>query len=312
MANSSSAGVGNNTFRVEPPLAGIIAFLAALNIFLSITSSLGNALILIALQKVTSIYPPTKLLFRCLAVSDLCVGLISQPLFCITLTGRITDIEKNLLFYSDQLNTSSSFILFAVSILTSTAISVDRLLALLLGLRYRHVVTLRRVRAVITGIWLFSCALGGWRYSKWGIEASRIVLVVFMILCLLISISSYFKIYLCLHHNQLQVQGHGQQAQPTNGEIITLNIARYKKTVSSIAWVQLTILACYLPFSVVFMVFTHGKIRQSAFGMASFRVAISIIYLNSSLNPILYCWKIRAVKEATKNTITKLNCCKSN
>ena len=49
------------------------------------------------------------------------------------------------------------------SALISTAISMDRLLALLLGLRYRHVVTLRRIGAaivccvsvlsVVTGFW---------------------------------------------------------------------------------------------------------------------------------------------------------------
>ena len=58
-----------------------MAILAGINTFLAITASLGNALILIALHKVTSIYPPTKLLFRCLAVTDLLVGLISQPLY---------------------------------------------------------------------------------------------------------------------------------------------------------------------------------------------------------------------------------------
>ena len=164
MANFT-AGERNYTFkteRLQPTStlpAGLHAFLIGLNIFLSITASLGNALILIALHKVTSIYPPTKLLFRCLAVTDLCVGLISQPLFSITLTGRITNINKQLFHYSDQLNSASSVILFTISILTSTAISVDRLLALLLGLRYRHVVTLRRVRAVIICIWLLSCTI---------------------------------------------------------------------------------------------------------------------------------------------------------
>ena len=59
---------------------GLYIFLIALNIFLSITATLGNALILVALRKISSIYPPTKLLFRCLAVTDLCVGLLCQPL----------------------------------------------------------------------------------------------------------------------------------------------------------------------------------------------------------------------------------------
>ena len=117
---------------------------------LSVTSSLGNTLILIALHKVTSIYPPTKLLFRCMAVTDLLVGLISQPLY-VTFLFRF--------FTAWNVNTTATMIrradvfffalLPAVSLLTSAAISVDRLLDLLLGLRYRHTVTLRRVWVVL-------------------------------------------------------------------------------------------------------------------------------------------------------------------
>ena len=51
-------------------------------------------------------------------------------------------------------------ILCCVSVSTSAAISVDRLLALLLGLRYRHVVTLRRVRVVIIFTWFNGASLG--------------------------------------------------------------------------------------------------------------------------------------------------------
>jgi len=54
--------------------------LAALNVLLSITASLGNILILIALQKESSLHPPSKLLFRCLTVTDLLVGVFVQPL----------------------------------------------------------------------------------------------------------------------------------------------------------------------------------------------------------------------------------------
>ena len=314
MANFT-AGDGNYTFkteRLQPTStvpAGLHASLVGLNIFLSITASLENALILITLQKVTSIYPPTKLLFRCLAVTDLCVGLISQPLFCITLTGRVINISKKLFHYSDRLNTASVTILLTVSILTSTAISVDRLLALFLEMRFRHVVTLRRVRAVIICIWLLSCALGGWRIGAKTSGAPFITVRVFMLLSLLISVFSYIKIYLRLRHHQLQVQGHVQQAQPPNEVAIPLNIARYKKTVSSIAWVQLTLLVCYLPFIVASMLIVYGQLLGSSVGITYFRVALSILYLNSSLNPILYCWKIREVKQAVKDTIRQLNYC---
>ena len=54
--------------------------ISAFHIPLSITAFLGNALIIIALKKPSSLHPSSKLLFGCLAVTDLGVGLIAQPL----------------------------------------------------------------------------------------------------------------------------------------------------------------------------------------------------------------------------------------
>ena len=300
MANIT-ADNGNYT-RSPGSVDGLHVFLAALNIMLSITASLSNAVMLIALHKVTSIHPPTKLLFRCLAVTDLCVGLISQPLRALI----ILDIIWNGIFY---IFNASSIVLTAVSILTSTAISVDRLLALMMGLRYRHVVTLRRVRALIIFVWILSCALAVgiqfWVYNLHPITFN--VLMVLIILCVLTSIISYTKIYLRLRHYQTQLQENlQQQGQPPNRGEIPLNMARYKKTVSSIAWVQLALLGCYLPFSVYHILWFHDILHL---GIA-LDVTFSVLFLNSSLNPILYCWKIKDVRQAVKDTI-KFNCCAS-
>ena len=301
MANTTANDGGNYT-RSAGSVDGLYVFLAALNIFLSITASLINALILIALHKVTSIYPPTKLLFRCLAVTDLCVGLISQPLFAIYLLSHITDLDLDFIW---NLIVLSTVVLAAVSILTSTAISVDRLLALIMGLRYRHVVTLRRVRALIICAWILSCALAAGILS-WE-DHIRDVFMVMIILCILASIISYTKIFLRLRHHQIQLQDNlQQQGQLPNGGENPLNIARYKKTVSSIAWVQLALLICYLPFSVLHILSFHDVLYLENASDVTF----SFLFLNSSLNPILYCWKIIEVRQAVKNTI-KFNCCAS-
>ena len=111
--------------------------------YLAITASLGNALILIALHKVTSIYPPTKLLFRCLAVTDILVGLNTQPIYVMILISSITKSRADRIVALEQYRGFWSGLLPLVSVLTLSAISVDRLLALSLGLRYRHTVTLK-------------------------------------------------------------------------------------------------------------------------------------------------------------------------
>ena len=127
--------------------------ISAVNISLSTTAFLGNILIIIALERVSSLHSPSKLLLGCLASTDVCVGLITQPLF----VAYIMSPEHSMLcYYLSVLFDRLSVILGGVSASTLTAISVDRLLALLLGLRYRHVVTLRRVQSYVVISWFIS------------------------------------------------------------------------------------------------------------------------------------------------------------
>ena len=287
----------NSSFEVRYP-----ASLVSLNTFFSITAILGNILILIALNKVTSICPPTKLLFRCLAVTDLCVGLVTQPLFTVMLLASLNYYEY---FYVVLIEGISSHVLCGVSLLTSTAISVDRLLALSLGLRYRYVVTLRRVRALIISFWFLIGASAGCLFIS-GIH--YFVYAVVMLILLLISAISYANVYFRLRHQLLHVQGHVHQRQqlPPNGVVPTaLNVARYKKTVSFIAWVQLGLFACYSPLCIALISFHFSFFLDSNI----FEFFVCLLFLNSSLNPILYCWKIREVKQAVKDIIRQLNCC---
>ena len=112
--------------RTSP--AGILELFSALNIFLSITASFGNVLILIALRNVSSIHPPTKHFYRCLAITDLCVGVIVQPLFATYIINMIPAVEINLSVfrYVFKVMGASSVILCGLSVAISTAISVDR------------------------------------------------------------------------------------------------------------------------------------------------------------------------------------------
>ena len=299
MANITEQGNYTSKLNQElsAPPEGIFEFLSALNIFLSITASVGNTLILIALKNVYSIHPPTKLLFRCLAVTDLCVSLIVQPLYATYIMFLVIKMNDNVLNYVYKVYGVSSYILGGVSGLASTAISVDRLLALTLGIRYKHVVTLRRVRVVIACFWALAASFG--ILWVWRDEITDNAIPVGLIICLVTSIFSYTRIHFKLRHHQAQVQNNVPDGQQS-GEGIPLHIARYKKTVSSIMWVQLALVACYLPWLVVPMLYFEYEVAWIA--------TETLVFLNSSLNPILYCWKITEVKQAVKGTIRQLFC----
>ena len=309
MANNT-----NGTSVIAKIPSGVWISLTTLNIFLSIFATLGNVLILIALRNVSSIHPPTKLLFRCLAITDLCVGLLCQPLYVyvdyITIFLDTGDFIEELHYvYLFIIN-----VLVAVSVLTLAAISVDRLLALLLRLRYRHVVTLCRVRVLIACVWFIAVSNASLFCVALILLLFRVVLALvwtfraFIILSIIVSTFSYTKIFFTLRHQQAQVQDHVQPEQSSRVRSV-LNIARYKKTVYSVAWIQFAMLACYGPFIVMAFFLHFGNKDYSPKVTIGVEVSFCLIFLNSSLNPVLYCWRIKDVRQEVKNTIRKCLCC---
>ena len=306
MANILRPGGANFTSKLNQALSsppvGIIKLFSTLNIFLSITASLGNALILVALRKVSSIHPSTKLFFRCLTITDLGVGLLVQPLFVAVIVSPLIKMNAHDVFYVFQLTVTLGSCLCGVSILTSAAISVDRLLALLLGLRYRHVVTLRRVRVVVICSWLISALAGAIRTQR--IDTSIRGFNIIWTISLAITIFCYTTIHFKLRHQQVQLHNNVPQGPVAIGGGIPLNIARYKKSVSSILWVQLALVVCYVPLGIGHCLILSGNRVNDIVG----RAMETLVFLNSSLNPILYCWKIREVRQAVRDTIRQSYC----
>ena len=178
-------------------LYGDIVCLSVINTLLAITSIVGNTLILIALHMETSLHRPSKVLIRNLVASDLCAGFVEivfVAYWISILQGRWQTCH--ILFYAHLIG---GIISLSMSLWTITVISVDRLLALLLGLRYRQVVTLRRVYVVVIFFWVCpgvaSATLGILSPYSWKIWSTTNIT-----LCLVTSIFCYTRIFLKLRH----------------------------------------------------------------------------------------------------------------
>ena len=286
----------------SPSLVGGLqpASFASVNILLSITTFLGNSLILVALHKESALHAPSKLLYRCLATTDLLDGLIAQPLY-VTCWMSVVHEHWTLCYYAETAAYIIGSALCGVSLLTMAAISVDRLLALLAGLRYKEIVTLNSVCIIIANFWVL-CLVA----SLCAIFERRIIVLCAQILIpfsLLISIASYTKIYRTLRNHQ--AQDHVQQ-QPNHPS--APNMARYRKAVYSALWVQSVLVVCYTPYLIVRIVLTYSTTYSSQLGVV-LAMEVILVFFNSTLNPFLYCWKITEVRRAMKQTIRQALCC---
>ena len=240
MATTNITGNGTNTKTFEGLVSvdkfkeQFISF-SAVNILLSITASLGNSLILVALHKESRLHLPSKLLYRCLATTDLLVGLVGQPLYA-TYWMSVVHEHWSLFRYVREAVFTIGYALCGVSLSTLTAISVDRLLALLSGLRYKEIVIILAI------VWVVSLVAGICFHlnNRIAIRCSLIGISS----CIVISVTSYKKIFRAVGHHQAQIQDHAQQ-QPNQPNV--LNMVRYRKALHSAMWVQLALIVCYVP-----------------------------------------------------------------
>ena len=273
--------------------------LSAINILLGITAIIGNTVILIALCKETSLHKPSKVLLRNLVVSDLCVGFV-QLVFgareISILQGRWQTCRHLYMVVGIAANIS-----ITVSLFTITAISVDRLLALLLKLRYRQVVTVTKVYAFAIVFWICS---GIGTASLWYFSPVRWIVysLTGTAVCLIISTYCYARIFFRLCHQHTQV--HNNLPEEEN-HTTRVDITRYRKTVSSALWLQLALLFCYLPH-LLLVPFSYQQTENNL--LSEFSITLdattTLLYFNSTLNPILYCWRIKEVRRAVKDTIS--------
>ena len=169
-----------------------LIFISVLNIFLSITASLGNTLILVALPKVSSLHLPSKVLFGSLATTDICVGVIVEPMTVVHWMSVVKQ-KWNICYYATVANFIISNTLCTVSLGISTAISVDRLLALSLGLRYRNFVTFKRTLVTVISFWVLSILITAGNF--WDPRIKLWFYHLGISVCLVTSVFAYTKIF---------------------------------------------------------------------------------------------------------------------
>ena len=273
--------------------------LSAGNIPLSITTSFANALILVALRRECSLHPPSRFLFRCLALSDLFVGLVAQPGFVVYLLSLLKGRWK-LACFIEAFEHVVGAVLIGLSLCILTAITIDRLLALALRLRYRTVVTVSRVRKLIVLVLVLAIAVAS--TSLWEEKLFFALIFVFVFLSGIISTFCYLKTFFTLRRQcRIQNELHQQTNQGTNSP---LDMRRFQKTVTSVLWIHGALILCFFPFAVDKAV--NSIVKNNWYFLHVELWTITLAYCNSFLNPIIYCWRMPKIREVVTETLKNI------
>ena len=269
------------------------------NSFLSYTAIMLNIVTIHAIRKTSSLPKQLKTLLLSLAVSDIGVGLLDQPFYISLLVRWLQQDIPDCIAYNGFFIVIRLFSL--ASYFTVVAISVDRFLAIYLHLRYQERVTHKRVVAVVVSVWVFSVIIS--LTTFWlatGITAS-VLLSSLGVACVITTTTVYWRIYLAIksHKNQMetiQLQGTREVSQHGN----MANFASIRKSATGVFYVYLVFLICYLPHFLLLLIHTpRFAVTKHTLELYS----ITLIFLNSSLNPVVYCWKMKHIRRAIMNIL---------
>ena len=272
--------------------------LCLFNLFLCYTTMMLNSLTIHAIRKSSSLPKTLKTLLLSLAVSDLCVGLFVQPLSIACLFMEMEQNTENNAFYNAALSTLYPIMhLFCwASFFGVMALSADRFTAVYFFLSYKKLVTHKHVVALVILIWLFSAFLS--LISFWmPVNILHVVFAIIDIACEITVTFLTFKIYWAAkrHRNQVQAMDLSAQQVAENGEMV--NVARLRRFGSLAVYVYLVFMVCYLPHTCFSWVITITS-EQSTTITVFYRYTLTLVFLNSSLNPLIYCWKMKNIRHA--------------
>ena len=270
------------------------------NNFLTHTSIMLNIVTIYAIHKTSAMAKTLKTLLLSLACSDVAVGLFSQPIYTFFLVKWLHLDHINCNTY--QVLNIAVFLFLAASFLGVVAVGVDRFLAVHLHLRYQELVTHKRVVVVVIGKWLCSAFVSS--IALWGLPSARsITESVVATFGLIVTFVVYIRIYLTVRRHKNQI--HSMQVQEVAHSDEIKNFIVLLKSTVGIFYVYLVFLICYLPFFICMAVI---RIYGSSTALKQFFFySLTLMYLNSSLNPVIYCWKMRHVRHAIMDILRKMS-----
>lgn len=272
-----------------------------LNGLLTFTAIFGNAAIIFALQKASSIPTTAKILMQSLAVTDLSSGFFTHPLY-IAVVARIRQsheckhVQEVLMAFF-----VISAVLVSVSLQVVTLIGIDRFLSITLHLRYNQLVTPKRIIAVVASAWVFSLSIVFVGVFI-EIRVGEIVLLVFSYVAMLSLCIVNFKVYSVARRHQAIIQS---QAQVTAHHLSnTTNSARNVNLAVKVLYVFVVFLFCNLPYFIILTVLLISGPNVVLQGAIQFSTVL--VMLNSSLNPVVFGLKMKEIRQIIKRELKML------
>ena len=308
----------NNTTQFEEKFYGCLPFgwwslseisqdgfglvVAILDCLISVFSVFGNGLVMYTIYHCSNLHSPSNLLIAGLAMSDFGTGFVTHPCHVIEYVAAIQGDSCTATIAFIVLNISG-WLFTILSLLTLTLIAIERYCAVVFHLRYNETVTAKRTIISLLSSWIIIFSIATLITCK-KIVGRHLLLAhgVVILIGIFVACLCYFKVFLVVrrHCGQINMQ---LQAPPTSAQLTT-NTARYRRKFLTVFYIVGAFVACHLPYSIAIL---NGFTQRA-------RIMLLTILLggNSCINPLIYFWRIRELREAAVRHVIKIVKCRGN
>lgn len=267
---------------------------------LSPVAVVGNGLVLAAIWRNPSLRTPSYILLACLAFTDFCTGVISQPFLVAN------ELVASLIKLSDRSTGSSVHLtmriigdscfeyFFNLTLLIVTFMSIERWL----HMSRQLLLTVRRLHRIMVVLLFIPIPFVVYRFQEITRFAYLFASVAFVLLCLSVTSVAYFKVFRIIRRHQQQICSNESSpsfAQPA------INFAKYKKSVFSILYIVVIFYTGYLPMAITLgLVMVYRKNCNMIF--LFIYVSIVLVFLSA------YLWRMKDIRKEVRKMVKRIFC----
>lgn len=291
-------------------------FLGIFNGLSGLAAIIGNLIVLVTFFKNQSLRQPSYYLLASLALMDLLVGFVANPLY-IVLTNFIKwqYREENLLQLESFLAMTSSMIIMH----TLTCMSIERYIAVNYSLRYHNLVTEKRTWVTIAIVWIFGFLLNALYFVTSNDNLPKMWItcgVITGIVPMIVIFSCYGKIFLAARKQARRIAvtercasnsaTQDEESTAASGQKRALREAkRAWKAARSVGFAIVVVMLLSMPVSVVsiIQIVTAGDVCRFRYNNQVWMWVATLSLLSSALDPWIYAMRIQEFKDCFKRTM---------
>ena len=265
-----------------------------------IPAVIGNGLITLTTFKSPSLQKPSFVLLSCAAFADSLTGFLAQPIAMASFVAKLRR-QFSHACWLDVIKECLGWLFGGISVSILALLSIERYLVLQLGLRYCAVVTVKRVLLVVAFFWLSLLILGTLRFYVLSNKTYVAIHLPFMFLGLLILTISYLRIHRCITRRRFIIKPNSsEQVQ----EEMSFDIRKYKKITLAVFYIVCFYWLFFAPFVCVLVSYLLLGFTERIEG--AYYITTTVVLTNAAVNPFLYCWRLRALRQAVLKTVKQI------